>query len=242
MLRLLHVEWLKLRRSVVWLLAVMSPLLAGVAGYASVRIDGVEDWQRLFTVMSLLHALLFLPLLTGIYAAFLCRYEHTGGGWKLMLSLPVRRTQVYAVKLTVIMLLLAVTQLLFLLAVVLVGLTMGFPDALPWRELLHSGARGYAACLSLAALQLFVSVFFQSFAAPLAVNVIFTLPNLLVANSSTYGPYYPWAQPLLAMIPKDSSDAGIAFLIPMQTLFMVVGLSFLGFFAAGWMYFRRKAV
>ncbi|WP_438447260.1 ABC transporter permease [Gorillibacterium sp. sgz5001074] len=241
MLRLMHTEWLKLRRSVIWLLVPASPVLAALSGWMSARLDGAAAWETLLSVMALLHGLLILPLLTGIYAALICRYEHAEGGWKLLLSLPVTRRSLYAVKLVTIMALLALTQILFFLAVVLVGVGMGYSAPIPWGMLLMSAGGGWLACWPLAALQLFVSVAFQSFAAPLAVNVILTLPNILVANSARYGPFYPWAQPLLAMVPKEAQKMG-ALLIPMDPLLFCIGGGFLVFLAAGWGYFRRKAV
>jgi lantibiotic transport system permease protein len=242
MVRLLTVEWLKLRRSIVWLLVPVSPLAAALAGVVNSRSGETHDWEGLLSVMILAHALLFLPLLAGIYAALICRYEHAGGGWKLLVSLPVTRTRLYAAKFTVVMLLLALTQLLFLTALLLAGIILGYPaSSIPWGTLLQSVVGGWIACLPLAALQLFVSVAFQSFAAPLAVNVIFTLPNMLIVNSERYGPYYPWCQPLLAMMPKGQENYG-AFALPMESLLYAVLGSFLLFAAVGWGYFKRKSI
>lgn len=241
MLRMFRSEWLKIRRSVLWLIAAVSPALALLVGLFGAKGDTEFPWQEALSLMSVLHAMLFLPLLTGVFAALVCRYEHNGGGWKSVLALPVTRTQVYVVKLAVVMLLLALTQLLVLAALLIVGGANGFSSSVPWHVLLVSFGGGWMACLPLAALQLFISIAFQSFAAPLAVNVILTLPNILVVNSSTYAPYDPWAQPLLAMLPRDSmAYEGLD--ISLGTLYLVVFGSFCVFFAAGWTYFSRKAV
>lgn len=246
MIRLIHAEWFKIRRSILWVLAVISPLLAAGAGMMDGITTGASDassterWVTALAIMSVLHALLFLPLLSGVYAAVLCRYEHIGGGWKQLLSLPVSRTQLYVVKLLYILLLLAVTQLLFLGALLALGLALDFGGPIPWEIIGGSVAGGWLACLPLAALQLAVSTAWPSFAAPLAVNVILTLPNMMVANSLDYGPYYPWAQPVLAMAPFGAYGYG-AFNISSFTLYGVVLGSFLVFLAAGWLYFTRKS-
>ncbi|MCQ6561951.1 ABC transporter permease [Paenibacillus mendelii] len=245
MVRMFRSEWLKLRKSVIWLLAVVSPLLAALVGILSILDDaeiiGGSPWLYALSMMAALHAMLFLPLLTGVYAALVCRYEHAGGGWKQLLSLPVSRSQVYLVKFAFIMLLLAITQLLFLAALLGIGLSLGFPGPIPWKEIIVACLGGWIACLPLAALQLAVSTAWSSFAAPLAVNVIFTLPNMLVANSAEYAPYYPWVQPMLAMMPRDEMSFG-AFNVSPVTLFAVIGGSFLLFLASGWTYFSKKAV
>ncbi|MFD2614237.1 ABC transporter permease [Paenibacillus gansuensis] len=247
MLRMMQAEWLKVRRSVIWLLLCVSPLMAAGAGYLDTKAAAAAGpsagfpWTEMMTVMSVVHAMLFLPLLTGVFSALLCRYEHAGGGWKQLLSLPVTRSQVYAVKFLFVMGLLAAMQLIFLGMMVLLGTVMGGAGSIPWETLLASAGRGWLACLPLAALQLAVSTAWASFAAPLAVNVIFTMPNLLVVNSEKYAPYYPWAQPLLGMLPSGGISPN-DFTLSMVTLFSVVAVSFVVFFACGWGYFVRKAV
>ncbi|MDQ0115304.1 ABC transporter permease [Paenibacillus harenae] len=241
MIGMIRSEWIKLRRSVVWLLAAVSPLFVAVIGMVELEKEADFPWVAVLSIASALHAMLFLPLLVGIFTALVCRYEHASGGWKQMLSLPVSRTQVYAVKLGMVMLLIAVTQLLLLLFVLLLGFMKGFGGDIPWSLLMKSMLGGWVACLPLAALQLFVSIAFHSFAAPLAVNVILTLPNMLIVNSSQYGPYYPWAQPMLAMMPREDYGFG-AFNLSMETLFIVVLGSFCVFGLAGLIYFQKKSV
>src|SRR5690606_34498484 len=98
---------------------------------------------------------------------------------------------------------------------------------------------GWIAAFPLVALQLWMSIVFKSFAAPLAVNVIFTLPSILAANSERFGPYYPWAQPFQMMYIGNSNDV---FFVPLDQLFIVVGGSFLLFFFGGLFYFQRKMI
>ncbi|MBP3039985.1 ABC transporter permease [Bacillaceae bacterium Marseille-Q3522] len=229
-------EFLKLKKSSIWLLIFVSPVLAT----AAMAFDHQGGWQYTFGMMTFVHASLFLPLLTGVFSAFVCRFEHIGGGWKQLLALPVSRRKVYLVKLFIVFALLALTQVLFLLGLLLLGQMKNFGGDIPWELFLKGLAGGWVACMPLAALQLFVSVAWSSFAAPLAVNVIFTIPSLLVANSATYGPFYPWAQPFLAMIPKEGDMA--AFNVSPETLFIVIIGGFLVFFLSGFIYFQRKEI
>lgn len=247
MMRMMRSEWLKLRGTVIWMTAIVSPLLAVLLGVLEFRDGGTDGgsrdvWVEALAMMGVMHAMLFLPLLTGVFAAWICRYEHAGGGWKQLLALPVTRLQVYVVKGIYVLLLLAMTQLLFLAGLLAVGTLLGFEGAPPWGTIAKSLIGGWVACLPLAALQLAVSTAWTSFGASLAVNVILTLPNMLVANSATYGPYYPWAQPLLAMLPRGEEYGFGAFNVSMETLLFVILGSFVVFAAGGWIYFRRKAV
>ena len=97
---------------------------------------------------------------------------------------------------------------------------------------------GWIATFPLAALQLWLSMVWKSFAMPFAVNVIFTLPTILVINSDKAAPYYPWA---LSMMYIGGGEGDI-FFVPWEQLITVVGGSFLLFFIAGYVYFQRKAV
>lgn len=240
--RVLSAERLKMSKSHLWLLILASPALAFVIGLLAGGKDSA-NYYVLLTGMSVFHALFFLPVMTGILSSFICRYEHTGGGWKSLLALPVSRTSVYLAKFTIVAAMLAITQLLLLGGILLVGQIHGLQDPIPWEVILKSIFGGFVACLPLAALQLAASVRWASFAAPLIVNLVFTIPNILVANSATYGPYYPWAQPFLAMIPKGTEGYQFgAFNLPFENLMITVVGSFVLFFAAGLIYFNRKEV
>lgn len=244
MWKYLRSEFLKLRKSAIWLLVFVSPLLAMLIGFGEVNVLPEIDqyqWVATLGMMTIGHSILFLPLLTGVFSSFICRYEHIGGGWKQLLSLPVSRKNVYVGKLIIASLLIAITQILFVAGLLFIGWVKGFPTEIPWGILLSSVIGGWIACLPLIALQLFVSVSWSSFAAPLAINAIFTIPNILIINSERFGPYYPWAQPFLMMMPDSPETFGALHVAPV-TLFIVVLGSLLLFFCSGFMYFIRKEI
>ncbi|KWX72765.1 ABC transporter permease [Paenibacillus jilunlii] len=241
--RVLSAERLKMSKSFVWLLVIGSPAVAMLIGaLANMEEEGqMITWEVLLSVMSLFHAMFFLPVLSGVFAALICRAEHADGGWKQLLALPVTRTSVYLAKYTMIMALLAAVQLLFFAAVLGVGALRGVDVPIPWTMFLASIFGGWLACMPLAALQLAISQSWSSFGAPLALNVTLTMPNMLIANSSTYGPYDPWLQPMLAMSPFGEDRFG-AFNLPLESLITVVLGSLILFLAVGLFSFRRKAV
>jgi lantibiotic transport system permease protein len=245
-MRMLSVEWMKMRRSALWLLVLLGPcvaLLAGGLNYLDSRLfyeaQPGDPWARMFSSVSMFYAMLFLPILAGIYAALVCRYEHADGGWKQLLALPVSKTQVFAAKSVVVAILMAVTQLLLTLLVIGFGLAVGVLGDVPWGYLAEHAAAGWLAALPLAALQMWVSTGWKSFAAPLALNVVLTLPAVLIANTATYGPWYPWAQPVLAMMPGDAF--GDHLLSP-TTFYPIVLGGLVVFVIGGWLSFLRRDV
>lgn len=241
--RLLSAEWMKLRRSAIWLLLAAGPVLAAVIGFMSLRSEmaGSRTWESLSMIMAITHGILFLPLLAGIISAFVCRYEHDSGGWKQLLALPVKRGGVYLAKLAAVLLLLFISQLIYLGLVIAVGLLLGLAGPMPAADLAQSALGGFAAAAPLAALQLACSVGWANFAAPLAINAMMALPNAIIINSARYAPYYPWSQPLRAMLPDAGNQFGFLHL-PAASLYGVVAGGFLLFFLSGWLYFRRRDV
>ncbi|WP_339258560.1 ABC transporter permease [Paenibacillus sp. FSL R5-0713] len=236
--RILSAERLKMGKSPIWLLILLSPLIALLIGLLSTPSG---SWQVLMGTMVFLHGLLLLPMLTGVFTSFVCRFEHAGGGWKQMLVLPLTRSGVYAGKLTIVLMLLAGTQVLLLLSILLAGTIHGITMQIPWGFLVGKMLLGLLACVPLAALQMFVSLVWSSFAAPLALNFALTVPNILIVNSAAYGPYYPWAQPMILMTPVDGGGFG-AYNVPLLTLLSVVGGSAVIFIGIGMLYFAKKEI
>ncbi|MNH45089.1 hypothetical protein D3C79_1074430 [compost metagenome] len=64
---------------------------------------------------------------------------------------------------------------------------------------------------------------------------------MLVINSEKFGPFYPWAQPMLAMLDYGDQAFG-AFALPLQNLLITVLGSFVLFLTAGLVYFNRKEI
>lgn len=241
MLSILQSEWFKFRHSKILFIILTVPLIGIFLGLTNgLSDDRVNEWYLSLLTMNFTYGLLFLPLLTGVLASVICRYEHQAGGWKQLLALPVTRGKVFAAKYVLLILLVLVIQLLFFASLYLVGIMQGFTDPFPMQIVWKSLVGGWVATLPLVALQLWMSIMFKSFAAPFAVNVILTLPTILVVNSERFGSFYPWAQPFLMMyIGGDTEDI---FFVPWEQLLTVVGGSFLIFFTLGYMYFQRKAV
>ncbi|QXE01004.1 ABC transporter permease [Terribacillus sp. DMT04] len=245
MFSILHAEWFKLRKTKIIPLIFVGPLVGLVIGFSYNFHDRIvevvgDQWILLSITMNLVYALLFLPLITGVLASSICRYEHQTGGWKQLLTLPVTRGKLFIAKYILLMLLVLAMQLLLLATLYIIGAIKGFTTPFPLEVFWKSILGGWVATFPLVALQLWMSILFKSFAAPLTVNVIFTLPSVLIINSERYGPYYPWAQPFSMMYIGEHTNN--IFFIPWEQVVFIVGGSFVLFFAGGYLYFQRKSV
>lgn len=234
----LRSEFLKIRKTKITQLIVVSPIICTIIAFSGGFAVSENEWLNSYYAMVFTHGTLFLPMITGIFACYVCRYEHLDGGWKQMLTLPIPRYQLYTVKFSMIMLLIGVMQLLFLPGLFLAGTVKGMSGSFPFELVLTSLLGGWIATFPLVALQLWVSTAWKSFAAPMAINVIFTFPSILAVNSERFGPYYPWSQPFLGMIPMQGPDS--MFFFSIQTLVFVILGCFLVFFLGGLRMFLRR--
>ena len=139
--------------------------------------------------MIILHAMP-LPILTGILVPW-CVGMSIRAGMEAMLVLPVSRGTVYFAKFSVVAMSLAVVQLLFMGAVLGAGLIHKVDAPIPW-EIWR------VACLAVGLLACRAAAWslhgLEQFCRSAGIERCFTIPNMLVANSQTYAPYYPWTR------------------------------------------------
>lgn len=119
--------------------------------------------------------MLLLPLLTGIFTAFICRYEHANGSWKQLLTQPVTKYHTYIIKFFFTFTFISIVQVLFIMSFVTAGHLLHLSGPFPLTLVIKSVVGGCIATLPLTALQLWVSTIWSSFAAPIALNVIATI-------------------------------------------------------------------
>lgn len=238
---ILQAEWYKLRKLKVIFIVFAGPIVSFLVGLMTEKGSGpANEWFQPLFWMNFSYGLLFLPLVTGVLASMICRYEHQAGGWKQLLTLSVSRGSIFIAKYSLLLLTVWTIQILFISAVWLVGTVRGFAAPFPKEIIWKSLFGGWISTFPLIALQFWLSIRWKSFAVPFAVNVLFTFPSILAANSERFGPYYPWAQPFLMMVVGKEQES--TFYVPWDQLLMVVGGSFLLFFIIGYVTFQRKEV
>ncbi|AYV72284.1 ABC transporter permease [Bacillus sp. PK3-056] len=243
MKNVLYVERLKLKRSKLWLLYFIGPLLGVFLAYINFFKNydlfmqpGDNEWIEVWTQVALFMGPFVLPIMVGIYAALVCRSEHIGGGWKQLLALPIKHSEIFLGKFLTVVKMVVITMLILLIFFIGFGYLKGVEGSLPLFTILGFMIRGILACLPLILLQLIISIRAKTFGIPLAVSIIFTLPAIIVA-STPLGQIYPWTQPMLAMSPEDESP------IQSYLLFytLVIG-TFLVFLIYGLLNFIKKEV
>ncbi|MDQ0300221.1 hypothetical protein J2S78_002668 [Salibacterium salarium] len=177
-------------------------------------------WLEAWTQVTLFYGIIFLPISSGLFAAFVCRTEHLSGGWKLQFSLPIPKKTIYLSKLFIVLAFILMMQII-LIAFFLIGGLINIDSTIPWSFLLSAVILSWVGTFTLATVQLWLSFKIKSFGIPLGINVILSL-LVFAAYSFRAGMFYPWAQLAFAISSTDESPVDS---MPIFTL--VITITFL---------------
>jgi ABC-2 type transport system permease protein len=215
---LLAAELIKLRRSLVLLVAFAAP--ACVSAFAALalatRTPGAK-WERFLDEGLAMWSFFMLPMSVTALTMLLAQMEHGSRMWRHLLVLPLSPARLFLAKALVALLLLVSMQVLIYAGLYLAGLSV---DAvLPGRQLrgdmqMDDMAVGLAAMAvgagPMIVIQLGVALFSRSFVTPLIIGILGTFFALVITASGT-DLYIPWLLQIYAtMWPKDRGVLGVA--------------------------------
>ena len=172
---LVAAEAIKLKRSSVWAVTVLLPLLAVVSGSVNFRMNRqafLQGWVSLTSQMTLFYAMMFCSLGVALLASTVWRVEHRGTSWNAMRTTPHTATAVALAKTLVLFAPLLVMQVILVVLAWISGtFIMGLGPAMPM-SFTVSALLGVLAAAPLVAVQSLLSMLMRSFAAPVAVAFI----------------------------------------------------------------------
>ncbi|MDQ0060685.1 ABC transporter permease [Paenibacillus harenae] len=217
MLRIMSVEFLKLRRKLVWLLVLLGPL--GVVALQAVNFGLRYDyltkqyaddlWGGLIDNVSMLMLpTLFIGLT--ILASMTAGIDHQMNTWKQTLALPVNRASIFAGKFAVTAILLLCSSTLLVPFTLLLGFLLDFGfEELPLADLAMTVYYPFLAIMPFIALQVWLSVAMHNQALPLTVGIIGMIAGMF---ASQFPDWMPWKWPSLINdrdMPLYSVGAGL---------------------------------
>lgn len=238
LLRCLHAELQKCRRSPVWLAFLVLPIFPAILGtgnYLS-NLDALGNgWYSLWSQHTLFSSMFFLPALLGVFCSWQWRLEHTDHNWNSFLTAPVPVRDLYAAKLILAAGVSVLAQgcigVLFLLSGKIAGLSAPIPpELLSW--LLYGALGGVAVC----AVQLFLSLIIRAFAPPVALALIGGIAGLLF-TARGLGYAFPYSLLCLGMRANNPQMV----LRPFSFLLSVLICGIVFVFLALW-YLKRREI
>ncbi|MGN7133726.1 ABC transporter permease [Rhodococcoides corynebacterioides] len=172
---MLSAEVLRLKRSQVWAVVVVLPLVMSALGVVNTAASGTglaEGWDTLWLRTAVFFGLFPLAPGVAVLASLVWRPEHRGGNWTALMSGPVSSARIVVAK-TAVVAGLGIAMLAVQLAAVWVlgAAFFGLDGALPPRYLVVAAVTA-AAVIPLAALQSLLSMIMRSFAAPIGVALV----------------------------------------------------------------------
>lgn len=168
-------EITKLRRSALWVVAVVLPVLAVTAGtvnYAANQGVLSSGWESYWSQVVLFYGLFFMSMGVAVLASAAWRMEHRGHNWNLLMATPARPAAIVGAKIASLTLVVAVMQLVLLILVTGIGMfVLGLAGAPPW-EYAVVALLGVVAALPVVAAQSLLSMLIRSFTVPVAVGLL----------------------------------------------------------------------
>lgn len=232
MLRLVEIEFRKLRGSLVLLLIALPPLLPGLLiALAIASHDGPPQWAQILDRLTLpLWAMFLNPTLLATLATLMGDIEYRNNGWDFTLTQPHSRWSIFLAKLMVIVPLHATMIAIAVgFAIATAGAVGSITGNFPTGDLsLHENAmfvvRMTAGSFGILALQFWVALRWRNFLLPLSLGIGGTLVALAVLLTGTSdADWFPWVVALRSGLAEGA--AGFAWTgLAMGTVFCALML------------------
>lgn len=237
--RVVPAEWLKLRHSHLWIVLIALPIVSILMGCGNFYMNqGVlqNGWYSLWSQVGLFYGEFFFPVLIAICCAYLCRLEHSGKNWNMMMTAPIPVASIFWAKLFTASMLTAFVQVVFVLLYIIGGTMVGLSLSELPGELFGWLVRGWLAAVTISSFQLLLSMQIRSFAVPVGIGLGATFLGLgmYVAKAGLFFPHSLLTIGMGVLSPES--------LPPLQQLTVViVNLLYTAAFSAGAIYRMRTA-
>lgn len=226
LLKLLRAERIKLKRSPVWIAFLIMPVIPAILGTLN-YMGNLEllksEWYSLWTQHSLFTCYFFLPIMLGIYCAYIMRLENTNHNWNKVLTMPVKRSSVFLAKLISASFMILISEIwigaLFIISGTVVGLT-----APPYADIITWCLLGTLGGIVMVSIQLILSIYIKSFALPIAIAFGGGLSGLLflAKNLGHIWPYSLMAYGMNSNAPQKIIESGYSTFIIICIIYIAV--------------------
>lgn len=213
--KLVRAELMKLKRSPVWLAFLALPIIPAAMGTFNylANIDILQsEWYSLWTQHTIFTDYFFLPVMIGIYSAYIMRQEENNHNWNRVLTIPMPRALVYMAKLLCAAMMILLSEIWIGVLFLLSGRLAGMTAAPPLKELTLWCAFGTLGGTVMAGIQLLISLYIRSFALPVGIALAGGLSGLvfLAQKLGHIWPYSLMAYGMNSNSPQELLASGYA--------------------------------
>lgn len=209
LLQLYKAEKMKLKRSPVWLIFIVVPMVPAFLGTVN-YLNNLEiltsEWYSLWTQHTLFTSYFFLPILLGLYCSYLMRLEKNNHNLTKLLTLPISRKMLFLAKLLSAGKIILLTEIWIGVLFIVSGKMAGMTAKPPMAELLIWCLFGALGAMVIEALQLIISLFCDSFALPIGISFAGGLTGLVAMAKGGYGHIYPYSLMAYGMVANNNKQ------------------------------------
>lgn len=208
LLRALHAELLKLKRTLAFRVIFVLPFFVALLQFFVIWrtkkfAPGFDLWQTHPTNSFQIWAIFMMPLLITLETALLNGIEHSDKLWKHLFALPVPRSSIYLSKFIVASGLILVSTMVLALLTVIVGVVAvslkpelaAITGPVPYFTIAKQATFVWLAGWLITAIHTWISMRWAGFAIALGAGIGGTFFALFAASASL-GKYYPWLLPV----------------------------------------------
>lgn len=239
MLTFIQMEFLKLKRSNIFLLSLGGAILPPLLMFIAVTTFGEGNtFDMLFTNVNMYMSALFAVLLFAIIISYLFGREYNEHTLKTMLTIPISRGKFLLAKYVMFLVWILIITVATSLSTVIFGFVAGL-EGFTLKLFIDSFAQLlYANVLLFLTFSpfVFLSLFITNMVPAMVGGASLTLVNMMIYGQ-TWAPYVPWVCPYLIAsgeIAEYSTSITVSYGIILATF--VIGL------AISYIYFTRKDV
>ena len=232
MLTFIKMEFLKLKRSKIFLLSILMAALPSVLMFiATFAFDETQSFDALFSTVNMYMSALFAILLFSIIISYLFGREYNEHTLKTMLTVPISRGKFLISKYVMFLVVTSISTLAFGFVAGLSGFSLQlFINS--FAELLFANVLLFLTFSPF----VFISLFITNMVPAMVGGATLTLVNLLVHGQS-WAPYVPWACPYL-ISSGEIADYSVSMMIP----YGVILATFIIGITVSYIYFTKKDV
>jgi hypothetical protein len=191
---MLSIEFAKIKRSWIFPLIFIAPVLVIASGVASLSSyltpEYTNAWAAMFIQSALVYAYYLLPLSMIVVCVMIAGRETQNNGMLKMLALPVSRAGMSLAKFGVVLTFLAMEIAVFFLVFLIAGMvamqSKSVEEALPIGYLLGNCVKLFLTMLPATACMWAITVLFEKKIFSIGLNLFLVIPGLLAANTAAW--------------------------------------------------------
>ena len=239
MLTFIEMEFLKLKRSKIFLLSLLGAILPPLLMFIAVTsFDEGQTFEALFTNVNMYMSAMFAVLIFAIIISYLFGREYNEHTLKTMLTIPVSRTKFLASKYAMFLVWILILTVVTSISTLAFGFAAGL-DGFSLKLFIGSFAQLlYANVLLFLTFSpfVFLSLFITNMVPAMVGGAALSLVNLMVYGQN-WAPFVPWVCPYLIAsgeIAEYSTSISVSYGVILVTFILGLAISYV--------YFTKKDV